>query len=205
LGNTDVISVINLVDFQVVVAYHLKYNLISRKELSMFRLILPLLVMIPLNYGCGLPHYIWPQSDIEFYEINQETLDEKILIASRKSEFKNAVVNKIEDAFIGKAVYIKIIGLDSLKNEDAKRYSAVLIINTGMAWEIDRKAEAFLDKYGALDSVIVLTTCMSGDMLPDMEDRQIDAISCASAEEQINPVADEIIGKLDKIIGGSTS
>ncbi|MBW2220720.1 MAG: hypothetical protein JRF40_14720, partial [Deltaproteobacteria bacterium] len=120
-------------------------------------------------------------------------------------EFKIAIIKKIEDAFLEKAVYIKIIGVEGLKNEDAKQYSAVLIINTGMAWEIDRKVEAFLDNYGELDSVIVLTTCISGDMSPDMEGRQIDAISSASAEEQINPVADEIISKLDKIIEGSSS
>jgi len=176
-----------------------------RKELRMYRWIILLLFTVSLNYGCGLPHYIWPQSDVEFYEINLETLDKKILIASRESEFKNAIVKKIEDAFLEKAVYIKIIGVDGLKNEDAKQYSAVLIINTGMAWEIDRKVEAFLDNYGELDSVIVLTTCISGDMIPDMEGRQIDAISSASAEEQITPVADKIISKLDKIIEGSSS
>jgi len=163
------------------------------------------LLVFSFNAGCTAPQYIWPQSDMNLYEINQETLDKKILIASRKSDFKNAVVNRIKDAFLEQPVYIKIIGIDTLKAEDASRYSAVIIINTCMSLVIDRKVEAFLDKYGGLDSVIVLTTSLKGDIQPDTEGRQIDAVSCASAKEQIDPIADEIISKINKIIRETTS
>lgn len=159
-----------------------------------------LLLAFALNYGCSAPQYIWPQKDMEFYEINQQTFEKKILIASRKSEFKNALVEEIHDAFVERPVYIKIIGIEDLKDEDPNQYSAVFIINTCMAWEIDRKVETFLDKYGELDSIIVLTTSSRGDILPDTERRQFDAVSCASSKEQIAPIADEIIKKLFKIV-----
>jgi len=163
-------------------------------------IILSLLFSILLNYGCTAPQYFWPQSDIEFYEINEKTLENKILIASRKSEFKNAIVMKIQEAFLEKAVYIRIIGVENLKNEDAKQYSAVLIINTCMGWKIDRKVEAFLNKYGELNSIIVLTTSDGGDILPDIKGRQIDAISSASVKERIDPIAEDIITKIDKLL-----
>ncbi len=177
-----------------------------RKDLIMYKWILLLLIFsVSLNYGCAAPQYIWPQSDIAFYEINQNTLEKKILIASRKSDFKNAIVTKIQDAFVEESVYIKIIGVENLKDEDAEQYSAVLIINTCMAWEIDRKVEAFLDKYGERNSIIVLTTSIGGDILPDMEGRRIDAISSASVKEQITPIADEIISKIEKVIEETSS
>lgn len=177
-----------------------------RKNLRMYRcIILILLSSVLLNYGCTAPQYIWPQTDIESYEINQKTLEKRILIASRKSEFKSAIVKRVQKAFLEKAVYIKIIGIETLRNEDAKQYSAVLIINTCMGWRIDRKVEAFLEKYGGLNSIIVLTTSDGGDILPDMERRQIDAISSASVKERINPIADEIISKIDKLIGATAS
>ena len=162
--------------------------------------ILSLLFFVLLNCGCTAPQYFWPQSDMEFYEINEKTLENKILIASRKSEFKNAIVMKIQEAFLEKAVYIRIIGVENLKNEDAKQYSAVLIINTCMGWKIDRKVEAFLNKYGKLNSIIVLTTSDGGDILPDIKGRQIDAISSASVKERIDPIAEDIISKIDKLL-----
>ena len=163
------------------------------------------LLIFSFNCGCTAPQYIWPQTDMDRYEINQKTLDKKILIASRKSDFKKAVINRIQNAFQEKPVYIKIIGIETLKTEDAKQYSAVIIINTGMSLVIDRKVEAFLNRYEGLDSVIVLTTSIGGNIQPDMEGRQIDAVSCASAQEQVTPIADEIISKINKIIGAATS
>jgi len=74
-----------------------------------------------------------------------------------------------------------------------------------MGWRIDRKVEAFLEKYGGLNSIIVLTTSDGGDILPDMERRQIDAISSASVKERINPIADEIISKIGKLTGATAS
>jgi len=149
-----------------------------------------------LTGGCTLPQYIWPQKDMESYEINRPDLEKKVLVASRHSEFKNAIVKKIKETFYGEPVYVKIIGIDNLKYEDADDYTAVVLINTSMGWEIDHKAEAFLDKYGTSGQIIVLTTSGGGDILPDMQGRSIVAISSASVLAEIEPVADAIIGKI---------
>lgn len=113
-------------------------------------------------FGCTVPQYIWPQNDVEFYEINQKTLKKKILIASRKSEYKIKIVEKVRTAF--------------------------------------RNVESFLNKYGDLNSIIVLTTSAGGDILPDMDDRQVDAISSASVKENINQTADKIISKIENLL-----
>lgn len=164
------------------------------------RFLLAMIVFMSLNCGCTAPQYFWPQEDMLLQEINAPTLERKILIASRQSEFKSAVVQRINDAFRDQAVYIKTVGIDQLKNEDANHYSAVLLINTSMGWTADRKVESFLDKYGVKDTIIVLTTSAGGDVLPETKDRRIDAISSASKKDKILPVAESIIRKINAII-----
>ncbi len=155
---------------------------------------------ILLTNGCTVPQYIWPQKDVDFQEVNHSSLENKILIASRKSEFKSEVVKRIENAFKNQTVYIKIIGIEGLKNENAKKYSAVVLLNTAMAWEIDRKARYFLDKYKDMNSIIVLTTSGGGDVLPDAEEYQIDAVTSASGKDETEDVANKIINKIEKLI-----
>lgn len=166
----------------------------------MKKLLLFLILLIFLIGGCARPQYFWPQKDIPSYEINQPTLEQKILIAARESEFKTSIVLNIIDFFRDKNVYMKIIGIDDLKYEEADSYSAVVIINSGMAWQIDRKVEAFLERFGKSDSIIVLTTSQGGDILPELKDRNIDAISSASKKDATTPVSDEIIFKIQNIL-----
>lgn len=135
-----------------------------------------------------------------FQEINPSTLEKKILIASRLSDFKSAIVAKIVNAFRNQAVNIKIIGIDQLKYEDANQYSALVLINTAMGWAADRNVESFLDRYGTMDSIIVLTTSAGGDVLPETKDRRIDAMSSASIKDKIIPVANRIIRKIKAVI-----
>ncbi len=162
--------------------------------------VLPLLVV--LLFSCTVPHYIWPQKDIGFHEINRADLDERVLIASRDSEFKRAIIAKISTEFQGQPVYLKIIGIADLPKEDATRYSAVLLINTCMAWTIDTTVAQFVDRYGHLASIIVLTTSDSGDVLPDIENRKIDAMSSASTPADADPLANEIIERIKKRLQG---
>ena len=167
------------------------------KKQMLFFLISSSLILL---CGCTAPQYIWPQRDIDLQEINQASLKKKILIASRKSEFKIAVVQKIKDAFKNQAVYIRIIGIEALKYEDANKYSAVVLINTAMGWKIDRKAEEFLEKHKDLNSIIVLTTSGGGDIMPDTEEYQIDAVSSASTKDKTEHIADKIISKIRELI-----
>jgi hypothetical protein len=158
------------------------------------------LFFILLACGCTVPHYLFHQKDIGSVEINPSTLKNRILIASRDSEFKRELVDRLIAAYRYRDVYLKIIGINALKHENAKNYSAVVVLNTCMGWTVDVEVERFLEKYGAMDSIIVLTTSDGGDVLPDMQNRNIDAISSASVKDQIQPVADEMIGKINTFI-----
>jgi len=158
--------------------------------------VLPLLVVLACS--CTIPHYIWPQKDVRFQEINLPDLDKRVLIASRDSEFKRAIIERISTEFQSQPVYLKIIGIADLPKEDAARYSAVLLINTCMAWTIEPAVAQFIDRYGQLGSIIVLTTSDGGDVLPDLENRRIDAMSSASTLADADPLANEIIERIKK-------
>lgn len=150
--------------------------------------------------GCTAPHYIWKQKDVTMREINPPSLEQQVLIASRDSEFKQALIDRITSALADRSIYIKIVGIEDLAAEDAGAYSAVVIINTAMGWTVDVPVEKFLKKYGSMDSIIVLTTADGGDVLPDMDERNIDAMSSASVMDQVGSLADTIIAKVDGLI-----
>jgi hypothetical protein len=150
--------------------------------------------------ACATPYYFWSQTDTAPVEVNSSDIEIKVLIASRQSDFKTAVIERIQEAFQEKDVYIKIIGLEGLKTEDAAPYSAIVLINTSMAWSVDPLVETFVNAHAAATPIIVLTTSNGGDIYPDLEDRDIDAIASASTPGEIAPIADQLIEKISTLL-----
>ncbi|MBC8236245.1 hypothetical protein H8E77_42400 [bacterium] len=144
----------------------------------------------------SVPHLLWPQKDIQPTELNEPSLERKVLVASRSSEFKDAVVQKIGEAFKNEPVYVKFIGLEQLEKEDGANYAAVVLINKSMSWDMDRNVKGFLKRHKEQSNMIVLTTSGDGEWLPKMKGRHFDAISSASQEDKIDEIADEIISKV---------
>lgn len=169
-----------------------------RKHLCVFILLFCTLCFMQTN--CFVPHLIWPQGDIQQVELNDPSFEKRALVASRSSEFKDAVVNKIRDSFKGESVYVKFIGIDKLKKEDGTKYSAVVLISTCMGWKLDRTVNGFLNRHEDQGNIIVLTTSGDGDWLPKKKDRHFDAISSASQPVRVNEIADEIITKIHLLL-----
>jgi hypothetical protein len=149
----------------------------------------------------SVPHLIWPQKDIQQNQLNAPVLEKKVLVASRSSEFKDAIVSKIAATFKDQSVFVKFIGLDLLKEEDGDQYDAVVVINTCMSWSLDRPVNAFLDRYQKQAHIIVLTTSGSGEWMPKMKGRQFAAISAASKMVTVDAVADNIINRVNALPG----
>ncbi len=152
--------------------------------------------------SCTLSHLFVPQKDIESRELNRPSMEEQVLLASRSSVFKDAVVNGIEKAFAGRPVYVKLIGLDELEDEDAAQYAAVVLINTCMFWQLDPEVKEFLDRHEDLDNLIVLTTSGEGYWLPDREGRDFDALSSASHTCDVEDLSQDIVNMSDRRLQG---
>lgn len=152
------------------------------------------------QWGCfSVPHLFWPQKDIKPVELNKNS-SKKVLVASRSSEFKDALLNKIKEYFKDEPVYIKFIGLEGLKKEKGEEYNAVVMLNTCMSWDMDRNVKGFLKRHRDQRNMIVLTTSGDGNWKPKMKGQNFDAISAASRKENIDQVAETIITKIKALI-----
>jgi hypothetical protein len=154
-----------------------------------------------LQTGCSIPRRIWRQDDIEPYEVNAPSREHKVLLASSKSDFKDAVISRIRQGLEGEDLYLKVIGLGDLEHEDATAYDAVIVINRCVAWGMDPDVDSFLERYDDHENMIVLTTSGDGDWLPDMKGRNFDAVSAASKQAQVDETAGEIISKVRLLLG----
>jgi hypothetical protein len=133
-------------------------------------------------------------------ELNVPSVEKKVLIAARSSEFKDAVISRIKEAFKDEVVYMKFIGIDHLKKENGDDYSAVVVINTCMGWNMDRHVKSFVKRQKDQSNVVVLTTSGDGDWMPKMEDYDFDAISSASEMHKVDEIADKIIAKVRLLV-----
>jgi hypothetical protein len=153
-----------------------------------------------MQLGCSAPHMFWPQNDIKPYELNASSLEKRVLVASRSSEFKDAVVDQIRDAFEDEPVYLKFIGIDQLNEENGTNYTALVLINTTMSWGMDLEVKAFLNRHQDHKNMIVLTTSGDGGWLPKMEGQNYDAISSASRRADVDAVAGTITTKVQRLL-----
>jgi len=163
------------------------------------RLVTPVLIPL-LLISCSVGRRVVPQSDIDAYEVGEETFGTKILLAARDSDFKVEVARGIGEALRDRPVYVKFIGIDQLEKEDAAEYSAIIVMTKCIAWGLDPEAESFLRKNPELSNIIVLITSGGGDWKPDMEGRKFDAVTSASVMENVDGITEEILEKLYAII-----
>ena len=60
----------------------------------------------------------------------------KVLIATQKTKFKQAVVSEIYDELKRNSIYLKIVDVKYLKSQSTGEFSAVVIISKSMAGRI---------------------------------------------------------------------
>jgi hypothetical protein len=123
-------------------------------------------------------------------------MPKKVLIASRKSEFKLELIEKVKETFAKESVYVKCIGLSRLSRETTAGYQAIVLINKCMAWDYDRNIHKFLKTCTDTGAVIVLTTSGKGTWLP--KHCACDAIACASKKKSFDTACGELVLKIRK-------
>ena len=124
--------------------------------------------------------------------------DQRVLIATQRSEFKEAVVARIVEDLEKDLCYVKVIDLKKLKIDSASDYDAVVVVNTCKAWRLSGGASKFVKAFPDKDKVVLLTTAGGEDWKP--KSVEVDAITSASKEQKTDPVADEISRRVRKIL-----
>jgi hypothetical protein len=146
----------------------------------------------------GVPHLFWVQRDIQEQEIKTTACKYTVLIASRKSDYKEAIVQKIVAALISDSICIRITGLKKLKKENEGDYHAVVLINTCMGWGIDIPVKKFLRRSKDPSAVIVYTTAAGDHWKPAMRRQKFDAVTSTSKKDKTDLITKSIVDKIMK-------
>jgi hypothetical protein len=150
----------------------------------------------------SIPHLFWPQRDIQPAMLNDSTAEHRVLVASRSSPFKDSIVAMLKTRFASRSVFVRFVGLKELDRQDAAGYDAVVLINTCMSWDPDRRVLRFLHRNrDAHGRIIVLTTSGSGHWEPRKRGRVFDAVTAASAPEYLERTIEALVTKVEALVG----
>jgi len=147
--------------------------------------------------GCAVPRTLWPQKDLPRAELPGTLEGYVVLVASRSSDFKEALVAELGEALGSAGVTQVTVGVDDLKEIDAADYDAIVVISKCIASGLDPKVRSFLDRQNEQTNIIAVTTSGDGGWLPNMEDREFDALSSASRMTDVDALAEDVLAKVN--------
>jgi hypothetical protein len=148
--------------------------------------------------GCALPRILWPQKDLPPSETIGVRGGHVVLVASRSSDFKIALVKKLNEAVISAGLAEKTVGVGDLKKIDTSEYDAIVVISTCLGWGLDQDVQTFLNTQKKHANIILVTTSGSGDWLPSQEDRRdVDAISSASKLTTVDAIVRDVMARIN--------
>jgi hypothetical protein len=136
---------------------------------------------------------MWPQKDMAASEISGVADAPRILLASRSSEFKEALVARLGAMMASEGMRVDIVGVEALEATESDRYDAVVVISTCLAWGFDDEVHAFIERHATHGNMIFVTTSASGDWMPERGELAYDAISSASESADVDRVAQNIM------------
>lgn len=152
-------------------------------------------LLLPLK-GCAVPQKMWPQKDMAGSRISGAADAPRILLASRSSEFKAALVGKLSAMMASDGMRLDITGIEELETVDSSSYDVVVVISTCLAWGFDDRVRSFIESRPRHDNMIFVTTSASGDWMPEKKELSYDAISSASELADVDSVARNIMSSI---------
>lgn len=124
----------------------------------------------------------------------------KILIASQKSKFKEAVVEKVRASLYTMDCFVNSIDLKHLRDESTEDYDAIVILNTIWARRLNGKVRKFFKNINENEryKVILISTAKGEDW--KTKEEGLFAITSASKINEVEAIANLIIARITTII-----
>lgn len=144
--------------------------------------------------GFAIYVYMFYPRTADSYEIKVTNPEEKVLIATQSTEFKNLLVEKLIDSLKSKSVYVKVIDVDKLTEVSCDNWDRILIINSFII-RLNKEINNFLKKDSTKKTLLVVTAG-GADWRPKQEIK-VDAITSASRIEYTNSMTKLINDWLD--------
>ena len=135
------------------------------------------------------------QGVIEPFQVGNPQAQNRILIASQGSEFKNNLVQNILVQLKSNQKFFSVIDCTKLGDENKEDWDAIIIIHTLQIHEMPEEARIFLSEANNLSKVMLVSTSGAGDDF--VEGYDVDAISSASRDVAIPVIIKWINNKLE--------
>jgi len=122
----------------------------------------------------------------------------RVLIANQGSEFKDAVVEKLQDEMQGSGISFTVQKLNTLGRVKSEEWDAVVILHAVKIGSINKNVERFFNRIDDYGKVIVCTTCGEKDVVPAKYG--IDSITAASKKEEVSALTQQIVKRLHDML-----
>jgi hypothetical protein len=118
-----------------------------------------------------------------------------VLIASQQSEFKNAVVEHLQDSLESRFT-LETVPLSALRKVDESEWDTVIIIQSVKMGKLNRHVRRFLEHAADQDRIVVLTTSGSA---PPTDTWGIDTVTAASEKDDAGEVTQVVLSQLSSV------
>ncbi len=158
--------------------------------------LLSYLLAAGLQLGCSVPRALWHGDDVQSFEMEGKPGCARVLLASRTSGFKDALIAELRTSLAHDGASLKVIGIGQLGDVNAEQYDAMVVVGSCIAWGLDNNVQAFLDGQKDRSKIILLVTSGDGKWVPDGKKLDVDAVSSASRADEIETVAYEVLNRI---------
>jgi predicted small integral membrane protein len=135
-------------------------------------------------------------SPVEGFTVNETSSEQRVLIATQGSEFKDAIVTGIVERLRQRGLLIRVIDATALPDVNTSEWDAVVVLHTIEYGEAPGPVQAFVTRVGDPGKVVVLSTSGAGDF----KIKGIDAISSASRMTDVPARVDELLGRIETVL-----
>jgi hypothetical protein len=132
----------------------------------------------------------------EPFEVNSPLLDQKILIATQGSEFKDKVVDGLVENLKDRSVYLKVIDISSLPDIKEDDFTAIVLLHNWEMLKPPEVIEQFLEQSKNIEKIVVLTTSGGSDTSKE----GIDIISGESIISEVPERVNQLMSKLEPLL-----
>lgn len=142
------------------------------------------------------------QGEAESFEVGSPELEQKVLIASQGSDFKNALVKSLTEGLKEKSIYIKVVDVSALSEVNEDEWDALVFIHTTEKSRLQSNVKEYVDRAKDLSKVMLITTSGTGKW--KTEDYDIEIITSASKMDKLNSLTNNILAWLNPILKTET-
>ncbi|CAH1000705.1 hypothetical protein LEM8419_01839 [Neolewinella maritima] len=150
--------------------------------------------------------YTYSMGVVKGYEINDASLDKRLLVATQESPYKRVLTHQLIERLDTAALYIRVIDVTQLPDykcfeiDGSYAYDAIVIMHTWQYGEPPTEVTDFLRSVECDNSVFLLTTSGSGTArVPDY-----DGLSSASVHSALPGELEDIVTWVDRRLWWAT-